>query len=57
MPRPQVLELGDLDVLGTKFSEAGEATGRAVSEVPGAGTEKPEPQEHPMSHFRGLGLS
>lgn len=52
-----MLELGDLDVLGTKFSEAGEATGRAVSEVPGAGTEKPEPQEHPMSHFRGLGLS
>ena len=57
MPRPQVLELGDLDVLGTKFSEAGEATGGAASEVPGAGTEKPEPQEHPMSRFRGLGLS
>lgn len=57
MPRPQVLELGDLDVLCTKFSEAGDATGGVASKVPGAGTEKSEPQEHSISRFRDLGLS
>lgn len=56
MARPQVLELGDLDVLCTKFSEAGDATGGAASKVTGAGTEKLEPQEHSFSCFRGLGL-
>ena len=46
-----------LDVLCTKFSEAGDATGGVSSKVPGAGTEKSEPQEHSISRFRDLGLS
>lgn len=56
MPRLEVLELGDQDVLCTKFSEAGDATGGAASKVTGAGTEQTEPQEHSISCFRGLGL-
>ena len=42
MPRPEVLELGDQDVLCTKFSEAGDAIGGAASKVTGAGTEMME---------------
>lgn len=49
------MELGDLDVLCTKFSEAGDATGGAASKVTDAGTEKLEPQEHSFLALQRLG--
>lgn len=63
MPRPEVLELGDQDVLCTKFSEAGDAIGGAASKVTGAGTEKlnlrntPAPASEAWASFRGCCLA